>query len=160
MAFQVVNRTLWTIKKVYKSRLRAAQIVKDVGKLKQWNICSVNVCTILRVRLCKVIIQHLNSVSPEHIPRVEISQLNVIYNVPHPSLLLIFMTNPPEMRLSSSHKKSIATSSTDVWICLQWQGRWPVHKGWQCILIQLCAEFTPTFNRLVWKCLEKQFQRF
>jgi hypothetical protein len=41
---------------------------------------------LLRVR--EVITQHLNRVSPEDIPRIEISQLNVIYNVPHPSLLL------------------------------------------------------------------------
>ncbi len=43
---------------------------------------------VIWVRLGQVIRQYLKSVSQEHIPRVEISQLNVIYNVPQPSLLL------------------------------------------------------------------------
>jgi hypothetical protein len=30
----------------------------------------------------------LNSISQQYVPRVEISQLNVIYNVPYPTLLL------------------------------------------------------------------------
>jgi hypothetical protein len=43
---------------------------------------------VIWVRLGQVIRQYLKSVSQEHIPRVEISQLNVIYNVPQPSLQL------------------------------------------------------------------------
>jgi hypothetical protein len=36
----------------------------------------------------EIITRYLNSTSPQHVLRVEYSQLVVIYNVPHPSLLL------------------------------------------------------------------------
>jgi hypothetical protein len=36
----------------------------------------------------EIITRYLNSIAPHHVPRVEYSQLNEIYNVPHPSLLL------------------------------------------------------------------------
>jgi hypothetical protein len=39
-------------------------------------------------RLGEVVTQYLNSISRDYVPRVEISQLNVIYNVPHLSVLL------------------------------------------------------------------------
>jgi hypothetical protein len=43
---------------------------------------------LIGTRLGDTITQHLNSTFQEFIPRVEISQLDVMYNVPHPSLLL------------------------------------------------------------------------
>ncbi len=43
---------------------------------------------LLWIRLGEVITQYLNSASQNYIPRVEISQLNVFYNFPHPSLLM------------------------------------------------------------------------
>ncbi len=39
-------------------------------------------------RLGEVITRYLNTVSNDYIPKVDISQLNVTYNVPHPSLLM------------------------------------------------------------------------
>jgi hypothetical protein len=39
-------------------------------------------------QLVEVVTQYLNFFSRDYVPRVHISQLNVIYNVPHPSLLL------------------------------------------------------------------------
>jgi hypothetical protein len=39
-------------------------------------------------RLGEIMTLYLNSLSPEYVTKVEITQLNVIYNVPHPSLLL------------------------------------------------------------------------
>ncbi len=43
---------------------------------------------LLWVRLGEVITKYLNSISTEYIPKVEYSQLNIIYNVPHPSILI------------------------------------------------------------------------
>jgi hypothetical protein len=43
---------------------------------------------LLWVRLGDVITKYLNSISTEYVPKVEYSQLNVIYNVPHPSLVI------------------------------------------------------------------------
>jgi hypothetical protein len=40
------------------------------------------------IRLREVITHCLNSIFPQHVQKVEYSQLNVTYNVPHPSLLL------------------------------------------------------------------------
>jgi hypothetical protein len=42
---------------------------------------------LLWIQLREITTRHLNSISPEHVPRVEYSQLNMIYNVPHPSPL-------------------------------------------------------------------------
>jgi hypothetical protein len=42
----------------------------------------------LWIRLGEVITRYLNSASGEHVPRVEYTQLNIIYNVPHPSILI------------------------------------------------------------------------
>jgi hypothetical protein len=43
---------------------------------------------LLWIRLGEIITKDLNSISPQHVPRVEYSQLSIIYNFPHPSLLL------------------------------------------------------------------------
>jgi hypothetical protein len=43
---------------------------------------------LLWIRLGEVITTYLNSISPQYVPKLEYSQLNVIYNVRHPSLLL------------------------------------------------------------------------
>jgi hypothetical protein len=43
---------------------------------------------LLWVRLGDVITKYLNSISTEYVPKVEYSQLNIIYNVPHPSLII------------------------------------------------------------------------
>lgn len=42
----------------------------------------------LWVRLGEILTQLFISLSHDYVPRVEISQLNIIYNVPHPSLIL------------------------------------------------------------------------
>jgi hypothetical protein len=43
---------------------------------------------LLWIRLGEIITKYLNSISTQHVPKVEYSQLNVIYNVRHPSLLI------------------------------------------------------------------------
>jgi hypothetical protein len=39
-------------------------------------------------RLGDVLTQHFNNRSADYVPRVELGQTNIIYNIPHPSLLL------------------------------------------------------------------------
>ncbi len=39
-------------------------------------------------RLSEVLTRLFNNTSLDHVPRVEIGQSNVIYNIPHPSILL------------------------------------------------------------------------
>jgi hypothetical protein len=43
---------------------------------------------LLWIRLGEIITKYLNSISTQHVLKVEYSQLNIIYNVPHPSLLI------------------------------------------------------------------------
>jgi hypothetical protein len=43
---------------------------------------------LLWIKLGDVITKYLNSISTEYVPKVEYSQLNIIYNVPHPSLII------------------------------------------------------------------------
>jgi hypothetical protein len=43
---------------------------------------------LLWVRLGEVITKYLNSISAKYVPKVEYSQLNIIYNLPHPSLII------------------------------------------------------------------------
>jgi hypothetical protein len=40
------------------------------------------------IRLGEILMQYLNSTSQEYIPRADLSQLNITYKDPHPSLLL------------------------------------------------------------------------
>jgi hypothetical protein len=43
---------------------------------------------LLWIKLRDVITKYLNSISTEYVPKVEYSQLNIIFNVPHPSLII------------------------------------------------------------------------
>jgi hypothetical protein len=46
-AFQVLNRTVWTNNKTFKSKMRLDPDCVDVGKWKQWNIFYMSVLTTL-----------------------------------------------------------------------------------------------------------------
>ncbi len=43
---------------------------------------------LLWIRLGEIVTKYLNSISLEYVPKVEYTQLNIIYNVPHPSILI------------------------------------------------------------------------
>jgi hypothetical protein len=52
-------------------------------------LCECEHCLeLLWNRLSKVLTRLFNNTSLDHVPRVEIGQINVIYNIPHPSILL------------------------------------------------------------------------
>jgi hypothetical protein len=48
---------------------------------------------LLWVRLGDVITKYLNSISTAYVPTVEYSQINIIYNVPHPSIIIHILEN-------------------------------------------------------------------
>ncbi len=89
-AFQVLNRTIWTNKKAFKSKMRNNPDCERCGiaETMEHALCEcLHYSQLLRIRLREVITRYLNLVSTHHVPKVEFSQLNVIYNVPHPSIL-------------------------------------------------------------------------
>jgi hypothetical protein len=90
-AFQVLNRTIWTNNKAYKSRMRNNPNCERCGQTEtmEHTLCEcLHYAQPLWIRLGEIITRYLNSVSGEHVPRVEYTQLNIIYNVPHPSILI------------------------------------------------------------------------
>jgi hypothetical protein len=90
-AFQVLNRTMWTNMKAFKSRMRDDPNWELCGHTETMEhlLCEcLHYSQLLWICLGEIITEYLNSVSSQHIPRVENSQLNVIYNFPNPSLLL------------------------------------------------------------------------
>jgi hypothetical protein len=89
-AFQVLNMTVWTNNKGFKSRMRPdpkCKRCREVETMEHLLCDCMHYVQLLRVQLGEIITQHLKSSSQNLIPKVEITQLNVIYNVSHPSLL-------------------------------------------------------------------------
>jgi hypothetical protein len=90
-AFQVLNRTVWTNNKAFKSRLRDNPNCERCGLLETMEhmLCEcLYYAQLLWIRLGEVITKYLNTVSTDYVPKVEYSQLNIIFNVPHPSLII------------------------------------------------------------------------
>jgi hypothetical protein len=90
-AFQILNRTIWTNNKAFKSRMRDNPNCERCGnpETMEHMLCEcLYYAQPLWIKLGEVITKYLNSISTDHVPRVEYSQLNIIFNVPHPSLIL------------------------------------------------------------------------
>jgi hypothetical protein len=90
-AFQVLNRTIWTNNKAFKSKMRNDPNCERCGltETMEHALCEcLHYAQPLWIRLGEVITRYLNSTSREYVPRVEYTQLNIIYNVPHPSILI------------------------------------------------------------------------
>jgi hypothetical protein len=90
-AFQVLNRTGWTNNKAFKSCMRNDANCERCGltEMMEHTLCEcLYYAQLLWVRLGDVITKYLNSISTEYVPKVEYSQLNIIYKVPHPSLII------------------------------------------------------------------------
>ncbi len=90
-AFQVLNRTIWTNNKAFKSKMRDDPNCERCGltETMEHALCEcLHYAQLLWIRLGEVITKYLNSVSRDYVPKVEYTQLNIIYNVPHPSILI------------------------------------------------------------------------
>jgi hypothetical protein len=90
-AFQMLNRTIRTNNKAYTSRMRPDPNCDRCGKTKTMEhlLCACeNYSEPLWNKLADSWTRLFNASSLEAVPRVELGQTNVIYNIPHPSLLL------------------------------------------------------------------------
>jgi hypothetical protein len=90
-AFQILNRTVWTNNKAFKSRMRDNPNCERCGlpETMEHMLCEcLYYAQLLWIRLGEVITKYLNTVSIDYVPKVEYSQLNIIFNVPHPSLII------------------------------------------------------------------------
>jgi hypothetical protein len=90
-AFQILNRTIWTNNKAYKSRLRADPHCERCKKVETMEhlLCECEYYSEpLWGKLAESLTMLLRNISSEEVPRVEIGQTNVIFNIPHQSLLL------------------------------------------------------------------------
>jgi hypothetical protein len=90
-AFQTLNRTIWTNNKAFKSNMRPDPNCDRCGEVETMEhlLCECqHYSLLLWERLGEVLTRLFTTLSQDYVPRVELSQLNVIYNVPHPSVLL------------------------------------------------------------------------
>jgi hypothetical protein len=64
--------------------------VKGVGEPRLWNIYSEceYYSELLLDRLSSILMELFNSTSTDRVPRVDLGQTNIIYNIHHPSILL------------------------------------------------------------------------
>jgi hypothetical protein len=90
-ASQVLNRTIWTNNKVFKSRRHPDPGCERCGKTETMEhlLCECEYYSeLLWDRLSSILTELFNSTSIDRVPRVELGQSNIIYNIPHPSILL------------------------------------------------------------------------
>jgi hypothetical protein len=89
--FQVLNRTIWTNNKAHKSRRRPDPNCDRCGNQETMehllNECS-HYAEPLWDKLSRVLTKFLNAISEEYIPRIELGFQHIIFNMPHPSILL------------------------------------------------------------------------
>jgi hypothetical protein len=90
-AFQILNRTIWTNNKAFKSRLRPDPQCERCKKVETMEhlLCECDhYSEPLWNKLAESLTKLLNDASEGEVPRVELGQTNIIFNIPHPSLLL------------------------------------------------------------------------
>jgi hypothetical protein len=91
MAFQVLNRTIWINNKAYKSRRRPDLGCERCGRTETMAhlLCECeHDSELLWDRLSSILTELFNSMSIDRVPRLVVGQSNIIYNIPHPSILL------------------------------------------------------------------------
>jgi hypothetical protein len=77
--------------KAFKSRMRDSPNCERCGlpETMEHMLCEcLYYAQLLWIKLGEVITKYLNTVSTDYVPKVEYSQLNIIFNVPHPSLII------------------------------------------------------------------------
>jgi hypothetical protein len=90
-AFQIMNRTIWTNNKAFKSRMKPTPNCDrcESTETMEHLLCECeNYSVPLWTKLADSWTRLLNDNSLEPVPRVELGQTNVRYNIPHPSLIL------------------------------------------------------------------------
>jgi hypothetical protein len=90
-AFQILNRTIWTNNKAFKSRMRPDPHCERCKKVEtiEHLLCKCEYyLEPLWNKLAEGLTILLNDVSTDRVPRIELGQTNIIFNIPHPSLIL------------------------------------------------------------------------
>jgi hypothetical protein len=90
-AFQILNRTTWTNNKAFKSRMRPDPNCDRCGKTETLEhlLCECEFYSeCLWNRLADILTTYYSETSVTYVPRVDLGQTNIIFNIPHPSLLL------------------------------------------------------------------------
>jgi hypothetical protein len=90
-AFQILNRTIWTNNKAFKSRMRPNPNCDRCDKTETMEhlLCECkNYSEPLWNKLADSWTRLFNDSSLEPVPWVELGQTNIIFNIPHPSLML------------------------------------------------------------------------
>jgi hypothetical protein len=91
IAFQILNRTIWTNNKAFKSRSRPDPFCERCKKVETMEhlLCECEFYSeLLWDKLAEGLTMLLNDVSGDRVPRLELGQTNIIFNIPHPALLL------------------------------------------------------------------------
>jgi hypothetical protein len=95
-AFQIL-RTIWTNNKAYKSRMRPDPYCERCKKVETMEhlLCECEFYSEpLWGKLAESLTMLLNDISIDDVPRVELGQTNIIFNIPHPSLILHIQDKP------------------------------------------------------------------
>jgi hypothetical protein len=90
-AFQILNRTTWTNNKAFKSRRRPDPHCESCKKVETMEhlLCECKYYSEpLWNKLAEGLTMLLNDVSADRVSRIELGQTNIIFNIPHPSLIL------------------------------------------------------------------------
>ncbi len=90
-AFQILYGTTWTNNKAFKSRIRGDPNCDRCGETETMEhlLCECEYYSeCLWNRLAEILTIYYNDISTTYVPRVDLGQTNIIFNIPHPSLLL------------------------------------------------------------------------
>jgi hypothetical protein len=90
-AFQILNRTIWTNNKAFKSRMRPDPHCERCKKVENMEhlLCECEYYSEpLWNKLAEGLTMLLNDVSTDRVPRIELGQTNIIFNILHQSLIL------------------------------------------------------------------------
>ncbi len=96
-AFQILNRTIWTNNKAFKSRMRPDLFCERCKKVETMEhlLCECEYYSEpLWNKLAEGLTMLLNDISTDRVPRIELGQTNIIFNIPQPSLLLHIHDKP------------------------------------------------------------------
>ncbi len=93
--FQILNQTVWTNNEAFESQMRPDPNCERCGEVETMKHllceCEYYYSELLWNRLAKILTKLININTTDPVPRVDLGQTNIIYNIPHPSILLYIL---------------------------------------------------------------------